>query len=375
MPFIVLLFAGLLASASLAEDEAATRQQLKDLSQQLHSLKKQLGSTQKERSRAARELREVEVEIGKIAAKLHSTRAERDRRQSKLTALQGEQQTLRQRQSQQKALIAEQIRNAYTLGQERQIKMLLNQEDPQSLSRLITYYDYFNAARSQQLDSYRETLTALNALIPEISAQTEALSATERQLAQQRQQLEVQQQRRQRSVAKLDQELKQQQSSIGSLDKQRKSLESILSAIEREITDIAIPSSYRPFKQMRGAMPWPVAGKRLNRYGAPRQGSAVRWQGVQIAGEEGSPVRTIHNGRVVYADWLRGAGLLIIVDHGNDYMSLYAHNQSLLRQEGDWVRGGEAIATLGNSGGQRRSGLYFEIRHKGRPTDPARWCR
>ncbi len=273
MPFIVLLFAGLLASASLAEDEAATRQQLKDLSQQLHSLKKQLGSTQKERSRAARELREVEVEIGKIAAKLHSTRAERDRRQSKLTALQGEQQTLRQRQSQQKALIAEQIRSAYTLGQERQIKMLLNQEDPQSLSRLITYYDYFNAARSQQLDSYRETLTALNALIPEISAQTEALSATERQLAQQRQQLEVQQQRRQRSVAKLDQELKQQQSSIGSLDKQRKSLESILSAIEREITDIAIPSSYRPFKQMRGAMPWPVAGKRLNRYGAPRQGS------------------------------------------------------------------------------------------------------
>ena len=375
MPFIVLLFAGLLASASLAEDEAATRQQLKDLSQQLHSLKKQLGSTQKERSRAAQELREVEVEIGKIAAKLHSTRAERDRRQSKLTALQGEQQTLRQRQSQQKALIAEQIRSAYTLGQERQIKMLLNQEDPQSLSRLITYYDYFNAARSQQLDSYRETLTALNALIPEISAQTEALSATERQLAQQRQQLEVQQQRRQRSVAKLDQELKQQQSSIGSLDKQRKSLESILSAIEREITDIAIPSSYRPFKQMRGAMPWPVAGKRLNRYGAPRQGSAVRWQGVQIAGEEGSPVRTIHNGRVVYADWLRGAGLLIIVDHGNDYMSLYAHNQSLLRQEGDWVRGGEAIATLGNSGGQRRSGLYFEIRHKGRPTDPARWCR
>ena len=306
---------------------------------------------------------------------LHSTRSERDRRQSKLTALQGEQQTLRQRQSQQKALIAEQIRSAYTLGQERQIKMLLNQEDPQSLSRLITYYDYFNAARSQQLDSYRETLTALNALIPEISAQTEALSATERQLAQQRQQLEVQQQRRQRSVAKLDQELKQQQSSIGSLDKQRKSLESILSAIEREITDIAIPSSYRPFKQMRGAMPWPVAGKRLNRYGAPRQGSAVRWQGVQIAGEEGSPVRTIHNGRVVYADWLRGAGLLIIVDHGNDYMSLYAHNQSLLRQEGDWVRGGEAIATLGNSGGQRRSGLYFEIRHKGRPTDPARWCR
>lgn len=375
MRFLLLIFAGLLASAGLANDEGATRQQLQDLSQQIRSLKKQLGSTQRERSRAAQELRKVETEIGRIAAKLHTTRSNRDRHQHKLKELQGEQATLRKRQSLQKSLIAEQIRSAYTVGREGQIKMLLNQEDPQSLSRLITYYDYFNAARAKQLESYRATLTALSELIPEISAETSALSDAEQLLAKQRQQLEVQQQRRQRSLAELDQELSQQQSSLGNLDRQRKSLESILAAIEREITDIAIPSSYRPFKQMRGTMPWPVAGKRLNRYGAARQGSSVRWQGIQIAGEEGSPVRTIHNGRVVYADWLRGAGLLIIVDHGNDYMSLYAHNQSLLRQEGDWVRGGEAIATLGNSGGQRRNGLYFEIRHKGQPTNPAYWCK
>ncbi|WP_373097897.1 murein hydrolase activator EnvC, partial [Zhongshania sp.] len=113
----------------------------------------------------------------------------------------------------------------------------------------------------------------------------------------------------------------------------------------------------------------------LNRYGASRQGSSVTWQGIQLSGNEGDAVKAIHNGRVVFADWLRGAGLLIIVDHGGDYLSLYAHNQSLLRSEGDWVRGGEGIATVGNSGGQRQAGLYFEIRYKGRPTDPRNWCK
>ncbi len=372
---LALILLGLLPLWAQAADETATREQLKQLSQQIHSLKKQLGSTREQRSRAARELRDVETEIGKLAARLHHTRRQRDQQQGKLNKLQGEQAELRRRQEQQKALIAEQIRSAYTLGRERQIKMLLNQQDPQSLSRLISYYDYFNSARSQQLESYRQTLSALNALIPAIADESRALSDTEQRLKQQSQQLEVQKQRRQRSLAKLDSELSSQQSNLGSLDKERKDLEGILAAIEREITSIAIPASYRPFKEMRGKLPWPVAGKRLNNYTAPRQGSAVRWQGVQIAGEEGSPVRSIHNGRVVYADWLRGAGLLIIVDHGNDYLSLYAHNQSLLRQEGDWVRGGEAIATLGNSGGQRQSGLYFEIRHKGRPSNPAIWCR
>ena len=372
---LILLLGGLLACAAMAEDSADTRRQLDALNKQIGVLKQNIGQTQKAKSRAARELQDVETEIGKLAAKLHRTRQERDKRQQRLGTLERQQGELRNKQGRQKALIAEQIRSAYVQGREGQLKMLLNQEDPQSLSRLISYYDYVNKARSQQLREYQSTLTALSELIPEIAEETEALSDTEKRLAQQQEQLKVQQQQRERSLAKLDRELSGQQLDLGALDKERKNLEGVLEAIEREITNIAIPDNSRPFKQMRGAMPWPVAGKRLNRFGAPRQGSAIRWQGIQIAGTEGDAVRAIHNGRVVYADWLRGAGLLIIVDHGNDYLSLYAHNQSLLRSEGDWVRGGEAIATLGNSGGLRQNGLYFEIRYKGRPTNPASWCR
>ena len=372
---LTLLLGGLLTCAALADDSADTRRQLDALNKQIGVLKQHIGQTQKAKIRATRELQSIETEIGKLAAKLHRTRQERDNRQKRLGTLERQQGELRNKQGRQKALIAEQIRSAYVQGREGQLKMLLNQEDPQSLSRLISYYDYVNKARSQQLREYQSTLTKLSELIPEIAEETEALSEAEKRLAQQQEQLKVQQQKRERSLAKLERELSSQQLDLGALDKERKNLEGVLEAIGREITNIAIPDNYRPFKQMRGAMPWPVAGKRLNRFGAPRQGSAIRWQGIQIAGKEGDPVRAIHNGRVVYADWLRGAGLLIIVDHGNDYLSLYAHNQSLLRSEGDWVRGGEAIATLGNSGGLRQNGLYFEIRYKGRPTNPASWCR
>lgn len=372
---LIALLCTALSAVAYATDGDTARRQLQSLDRQIKQLKSSIGETRSQRSRAAKELQEVEQEIGKIAAKLHKTRVERDRRQQKLNTLEKRQSELRQQQSVQRGLIAEQIRQSYTLGRERQLKMLLNQEDPQSLTRLVSYYDYFNKARSEQLRRYQATLTEISTLIPEITAETEALSAVQRQLTSQHEQLSVQKQRRAVTLGKLDNELSSQQTELIKFDTERKDLESILAAVEREITNIAIPDSYRPFTQMRGQMPWPVAGKPLNSFGARRAGSNLRWQGVQIAGKEGDTIRSIHNGRVVYADWLRGAGLLIIVDHGNDYLSLYAHNQSLLRQEGDWVQGGEAIATLGNSGGQRQAGLYFEIRHKGRPTNPSQWCK
>ena len=273
---LILLLGGLFACAAMAEDSADTRRQLDALNKQIGVLKQNIGQTQKAKSRAARELQDVETEIGKLAAKLHRTRQERDKRQQRLGTLERQQGELRNKQGRQKALIAEQIRSAYVQGREGQLKMLLNQEDPQSLSRLISYYDYVNKARSQQLREYQSTLTALSELIPEIAEETEALSDTEKRLAQQQEQLKVQQQQRERSLAKLDRELSGQQLDLGALDKERKNLEGVLEAIEREITNIAIPDNYRPFKQMRGAMPWPVAGKRLNRFGAPRQGSAIR---------------------------------------------------------------------------------------------------
>ena len=370
----LLLTAGL-GGTAVAADGEANKQQLRELNQKIGKLKKSISSQQSERSNAAKALQRIEKDIGVTAAKLHSTKEKSQQQQRKLNELENRQRQLRSQQQSQKALIAEHVRSAYSLGKESQMKMLLNQEDPEKLSRTLTYFDYFNRARSAELRKYRDTLNELDTIKPAISAEAEALALSRRELEQQQQALLEQKQRRAKALAGLDSEISNKTSSLTNLDKQRKDLESILQAVEREVTNIAMPANYKPFKDLRGKMPWPINGKPLNRYGASRQGSAVTWQGIQLSGQEGDAVKAIHNGRVVFADWLRGAGLLIIVDHGGDYLSLYAHNQSLLRSEGDWVRGGEGIATVGNSGGQRQAGLYFEIRYKGRPTDPRSWCR
>ncbi len=371
----VLLLTTGLASLAVAANGEASKQQLKELNQKIGSLKKSISSQQGERSNAAKALQNIEKDIGTIAAKLHHTKQRADQQQRKLNELENRQRQLRNQQQSQKTLIAEHVRNAYALGKESQLKMLLNQENPEKLSRTLTYFDYFNRARSAELSKYRDTLKDLESIKPAISAEAAALALSRRELEQQQATLLEQKNRRAKALAGLDSEISSKTSALSTLDKQRKDLETILQAVEREVTNIAMPANYKPFKDLRGKMPWPINGKQLNRYGASRQGSSVTWQGIQLSGNEGDAVKAIHNGRVVFADWLRGAGLLIIVDHGGDYLSLYAHNQSLLRSEGDWVRGGEGIATVGNSGGQRQAGLYFEIRYKGRPTDPRNWCK
>jgi septal ring factor EnvC (AmiA/AmiB activator) len=362
----------LLTSTAVA---ANTQHQLDSLNEQIGSLRKSIGKQLDDRSSTAKVLRNIETDIGKLTVKLRLTSAKRDQQQRKLAELETRQQQLRKKQLSQKSLIAEHIRSAYVLGKESQLKMLLNQEQPDKLSRTLTYFDYFNRARSDELNKYRDTLSELDVLKAAIGSEAQALASTSVELKRQQQALVQQKQQRATALASIDREILSNTSSLNKLDTERKSLESVLQAVEREITNIAMPDSYQPFKAMRGKMPWPVRGKLLNRYGASRQGSEVTWQGIQISGREGDSVLSIHNGRVVFADWLRGAGLLIIVDHGSDYLSLYAHNQSLLRAEGEWVKGGEAVATVGNSGGQRQAGLYFEIRHKGQPTDPRSWCK
>jgi len=370
---LALLLAVQLASNAVAEGEAS-KQQLQELNQKIGHLKKSISSQQSERSKTAKALQSIEKDIGVIAAKLHRTKQKSQQQQQKLNELEAHQRQLRSQQQSQKALIAEHVRSAYALGKESQLKMLLNQENPEELSRTLTYFDYFNRARSAELHKYRDTLQELDDIKPAITAEAAALADSRRELEHQQQALHEQKQLRAKALAGIDTEIANSSISLNSLDKQRKDLESVLQAVEREVTNIAMPANYKPFKALRGKMPWPINGKQLNRYGAARHGSSVTWQGIQISGNEGDAVKAIHNGRVVFADWLRGAGLLIIVDHGGDYLSLYAHNQSLLRSEGDWVRGGEGIATVGNSGGQRQAGLYFEIRYKGRPTDPRSWC-
>ncbi|GAB3368961.1 peptidoglycan DD-metalloendopeptidase family protein [Spongiibacter taiwanensis] len=377
-PALLALFVcSVLASPAGRADDTKTRQQIDALNTKISQLKDDIKDTQGDRSRAAKKLQHIETEIGTLAATLRKTEQQLAQQERKLQTLRSRQTELQAQQQRQKNRIAEQVREAYTLNQETPLKMLLNQQSPDTLTRNLTYYEYFNQARGEKLAQYRDTLQELESLVPAIVSEQDALLETRETLEQQRNAMAKQQRERKEQIAKLDKELSRQQGSLKSMADERKALEQVLQRLDEDINvaDIAIPASNEPFAKMRGKLRWPVPGKHLNRYGASRQGSAVTWQGVQIAGREGEAVRAIHNGRVVFADWLRGTGLLIILDHGGGYLSLYGHNQSLLRQEGDWVKGGDAIATLGNSGGKRQAGLYFEIRQKGRPINPSPWCR
>ena len=239
----------------------------------------------------------------------------------------------------------------------------------------MAYYRYLFEARSELLAEYRGTLEELAGVQQQIDASTVALAEREAELKSQQQAVMNAQGERQLAVLDLSESIDSNAEQLKEKEADRQKLESLLAAIEEAVVNLRVPEDFQPFSKVRGKMPWPVAGKPSNRFGNPRNEGKMRWQGVAIPAEEGATVRAIHHGRVVYADWLRGSGLLLIIDHGDGYMSLYAHNQSLLKDVGEWVTAGTAISTVGNSGGQDRFALYFEVRHQGKPVDPAAWCQ
>lgn len=279
------------------------------------------------------------------------------------------------REAQQKS-IATELKSAYQMGRQGSVKVLLNQEDPDSVARMMAYHSYILEARSQTIAAYRKTLGEIAAIEPKISALTKQLTDTGRKLARQSEKLNIAQRRRSTALANLAQSIQSKGGKLQQLETDRKELESLLDAIEEAVVNLEVPENYKAFSDAKGKMPWPVSGKKpRNRYGKSRNEGKMRWQGVSIPARVGTTVASIHHGRVVYADWLRGSGLLLIIDHGDGYMSLYAHNQTLLKEVGEWVTAGTAVSTVGSSGGQDSAALYFEIRHNGKPTNPGSWCR
>ncbi|WP_372777283.1 murein hydrolase activator EnvC [Litorivivens sp.] len=364
-----------LGGQSEAFADADKREQLKNLKNRITAVQRELNSQREKRSSEQKALRTIETKLGELQRQLRNTQRDLDRQKQKLDELDTRKRSLNRQREQQEQLIEQQILAAYQLGQEKKLKMLLNQESPDTLSRALVYYDYFNKARAEEIESYRSTLKEISALEPAIQRETEALENSRAQLAAQRNALADKQRERAATVAALDAQISSRDQKLHAMRAEQDDLLKLLQAIEEEVTNISLPESYNPFHTRRGKMAWPTAGKQLHRFGSSRDGSSMNWNGVVIASAKGSPVKAIHHGRVVFSDWLRGAGLLIIVDHGGGYMSLYGHNESLLFDTGDWVKAGDTIATVGNSGGRSETALYFEIRKNGRPTNPSAWCR
>lgn len=253
-------------------------------------------------------------------------------------------------------------------------RLMLGQERPEQVSRFLSYHEAILQSRHQQFQRHQDSVAHLQEIEQESQAVMQSLQKKKQQLQDQYHLLVKKRQEREQTLSKLRKSLQNKDQQLKQQKEQQKELARIIAAASRIVSGKGFSSSHVPFKQRKGKLPWPVAGSIQHRFGSVRSGGG-RWDGVLLRTAAGSPVRAIHGGRVLFADWLPGQGMLMIVDHGDQYMSLYGHNEALLKRPGEWVAGGDTIARSGDSGGQQFPGLYFEIRHKGVPGDPAAWCK
>ena len=374
---LALLLAGLphpaAAEAQLDPEQASAR--LEALRDRIQAIEHRLDRSRAEESRVSRSLREVETRLSRTRRELAETAQRLEHQQARLQALQQEQVQLGQELARHREGLGQYLRTAFMLGRQESIKLVLNQEDPQRLGRTLTYYRYLARDRAEAVSQARRALQELAAVERDIDAQLAALEATRERRAGQQQDLERQQAERSTLLARLRREIRTDQDQLARMEQDEQRLQELLEELRRALDDVReLDRHQRPFASLRSELAWPVAGKLIHRFGQAREHRGLRWRGVFIAAGAGEPVRAVSRGRVAFADWLRGFGLLIIVDHGDGYMSLYGHNQALFREPGDWVEGGEVLARVGDTGGALKTGLYFELRHEGRPIDPLKWC-
>jgi septal ring factor EnvC (AmiA/AmiB activator) len=353
----------------------AKEAELLQLRERIANLRGELNKVRTRYDGLREELRGVEQAVSRISDELRGLDDRLAEQSRRLGALQKRRQDLEGSIAQQRRYLEQQIRAAYAMGRQEYLKILLNQEDPATLGRALTYYDYLNRARSERITALLDTVRQLEGVRRDIEAETTRLGQLREQQRLRKVELERNQEARGELLAQMEQELNSKDRRLKGLLNDEKELESLILALAQALEDIpAEPGNHRPFAQMRGKLPWPARGRIVERFGSTRLGS-LQWQGVVIGAKEGLPVRAVSHGRVAFADWMRGYGYLLIIDHGGGYMSLYGHNQSLHKDVGDWVSAGDTIATIGSSGGNDRSGLYFEIRRDGKPQNPSRWCR
>lgn len=376
------LLSGLLTSQFAAADQ---QEELDTLRRRIQSLQQEIEKTSESRSDAADALRESERAISNSSRKLNELA-----QQSKQARLAFE---LAQQQS---FLLAGELRNQnralgqlfyqqYLGGQQTHLKLLLNNRNPNQVARELHYYQYIARQRALWLGRIKTSLRELETASAETARRSAELIALQTEAQVQRKSLENEKRTRQQVLTKLSRQLSLQRREVGRLQRDEARLSQLVEKLARMLSqprkrgllrNDQLPDSRfdgKPFAALKGKLIFPVKGEITNDYGSNRPDSTVQWKGLFLRAASDQPVKAVAAGRVVYADWLRGFGNLLIIDHGNGYMSLYGNNETLFKQVGDSLRGGDTIATVGNSGGNEESGLYFELRHEGKPFDPIKW--
>jgi len=372
------LVLGLTLSASLAlAQQAGELAQVKELEleeirEQISELKTSTDRRAAERDQVNVELQGAEVEIAEKRTNLRDIERQRDRSEARRASIEAEIATREAELAEESTQLEAQVRAAYMSGSQERIKLLLNQQDPADLGRQLVYYEYLSDYRAGNIDRVTGQIEALAELNREAAAEADKLVRLARERSAELAQLDAAQGRREELLASLNSQLAAEGSAIERLAAQERDLARLLAELTSILSDYPITSE-EPFSELKGRLTWPVAGNVIHNYGEARASGELKWKGVVVAAPRGREVRSVYHGRVVFADWLAGMGLLVIVDHGEGYMTLYGYNETLLKSAGDWVAPGDVIATVGDSGGQPVAGLYFEVRQGTRPVNPRSW--
>ncbi|KZN41489.1 murein hydrolase activator EnvC family protein [Pseudoalteromonas luteoviolacea] len=366
----------LLATQSSVANESQTKADLAAVQAELKKSQAAYNKQKKSFTSLKKRLKSFELEIARSAKALTLTKQGISENKQQQYALKAESQQLNRRKKNLQRLLAAQLKSAYVTGSHDYSKMLLSQQQTSALERTISYYDYFNKARINQLEDLKK-------IFLELEKNQQALEKVKQRLVElleqqqiRQNELQLAQNQRQTHLKNLNDKLEQTQSAIAYLEENETTLKTTLESL----ADVQTPSSevfiakLDGLRRLKGKLAWPLKGRLSKRFGQ-RKHAGMSWKGVMIAGDNGDEITSVAPGHVVYADWLNGFGWVIVLDHGEGFMSLYGHAQTLLRDVGDHVNPGDPIALVGQSGGQQNPGLYFEIRHKGSAVNPVKWCR
>lgn len=376
IPFAVLCLA-FAFRATAADDEPSGLAQIKEreleqVREQISELKQNMDRRAADRDRITGELQSAEILVAEKRAALKDLERQRRYSEKKKAELERQLSAREAELAEESRLLATEVRAAYMSGSQERIKLLLNQHDPATLGRLMTYHRFLSEQRSDNIDTVSAHIAELDELHAAVAREESRLAGLARARFAELSELNAAQESRQALLASLDAKIEADGDAIERLAAQEQDLSRLIAELRSILSDYPITSE-EPFSELRGSLTWPVAGRLLHDFGQPRASGGLRWNGVVLAAPRGREVRAIYHGRVVFADWLAGLGLLVIVDHGEGFLSLYGYNESTLKIAGDWVAPGDVIATVGDSGGQAQPALYFEIRRGTQPVNPRGW--
>ncbi|MGH8551566.1 MAG: murein hydrolase activator EnvC family protein [Methylococcales bacterium] len=350
------------------------RTQLEALQERIRLLQSALEDLENEKNSVRAELRDNERWYGNISNALKRINDDIVLQEQRLRKVRLDRDLTQGKMNHYKSSLVRQIRATHAIGKQERLHMILNQEDPSKALRQLTYHDYFNQARVAEIKAFHAVLEQLKTSEQELLAGAERLIRLRMDREAEATSLEESREARNLLLAKLDRDYRDRNSELNHLKEDEHQLRSLIRSVEKAAREVPFePVTRKSFSKLQGRLQWPVKGKLVQSYGS--RTASGRSNGVLIRAREGEPVHVISDGRVVYADWLVRYGLLMIVDHGKGFMTLYAFNQSLYKSVGDTVKSGEQIATVGRSGGRSIPALYFEVRKNGKPVNPIEWCK